>query len=222
MSQKFLPGEKICDEEDFVRGHGTNKKEDYIVSTVFGNPVLINKLLSVHPVYNLRYTPEVGDVVVGRVTEIGNKKWRVDINSKTEVSLSLTSITLPGTVQRRKIEEDEMNMREYFGVNDLLVAEIQKVNKSFSAALHTRNEKYKKLVNGITITLPVMVVPRMKSPFLENDDLEIILGMNGVIFLGIKKEEKKNFEKLSLIFCYLTKCKEKLEIIDYEYLIGLI
>ncbi|RVD92379.1 rrp4-like rna-binding protein [Tubulinosema ratisbonensis] len=222
MNQRYLPGEKICEEEDFVRGHGTNKKGKFITATVFGTPILINKLLSVHPTYNLRYTPETGDVVVGRVIEIGNKKWRVDINSKTEVSLSLTSITLPGTVQRRKIEEDEMNMREYFDINDLLVAEIQKVNKSFSAALHTRNEKYKKLTNGITITLPVMIVPRMKSPFLENENLEIILGMNGIIFLGIKKEEKENYQKISFIFDYLTKCKEKLEMVDYEYLINLI
>lgn len=222
MSKNFLPGEKICEEGDLVRGHGTSKQEEYIVSTVFGSPNLINKLLTVPPFYNFRYIPETGDVVVGRIFEIGNKKWRIDINSKTEITLSLTSITLPGTVQRRKIEEDEMKMREYFDINDLLVAEVQKVNKTFSASLHTRNEKYKRLTNGISIILPPMIVPRMKSPFFENEDLEIIFGMNGVVFLGVKRKIRENYEKISFIYKYLKNCKENLILVDNECLINLL
>ncbi|KCZ74453.1 hypothetical protein H311_04582, partial [Anncaliia algerae PRA109] len=212
----------ICEEGDFIRGHGTGKKGDYIMSTVYGTGNLINKLISVQPLYNMKYTPETGDVVVGRVYGIGNKKWKIDINSKTETSLSLTSITLPGTVQRRKIEEDEMRMREYFDINDLLVAEVQKVNKSLTAALHTRSEKYKKLTNGITLCLPAMIIPRMSSPFIENDELEIILGMNGIVFLGIKHKIKENYVKVSLIYKYLSECKESLTLVDYDYILNML
>jgi exosome complex RNA-binding protein Rrp4 len=36
---------------------------------------------------------------VGRITEVGQKNWRVDVNGKMEALLMLTAITLPGGVQ---------------------------------------------------------------------------------------------------------------------------
>lgn len=38
----------------------------------------------------------MGDVVVGRITEVGSKKWRVDVNAKQDAILLLSSINLPG------------------------------------------------------------------------------------------------------------------------------
>ena len=46
-----------------------------------------------------RYQGEVGDVVVGRITEVAQKRWKVDVNSKQEGILQLASIHLPGGVQ---------------------------------------------------------------------------------------------------------------------------
>ena len=48
-----------------------------------------------------RYHGEIGDVVVGRITEIGQNRWRVDINSRQDAVLMLSSINLPGGVQVR-------------------------------------------------------------------------------------------------------------------------
>ena len=49
--------------------------------------------------FTLRYQPEVGDVVVGRITGIIGAKWKVDINAKTASNLPLVSINLPSGVQ---------------------------------------------------------------------------------------------------------------------------
>lgn len=43
-----------------------------------------------------RYQGEIGDVVVGRITEVQQKRWKVDINSKLDSILLLSSVNLPG------------------------------------------------------------------------------------------------------------------------------
>lgn len=67
-----------------------------------------------------RYAGEVGDVLIGRIMEIGNKRWVVDTNSKQDSALMLSSINLPGGIQRRKSENDELQMRSFFSEGEIL------------------------------------------------------------------------------------------------------
>ena len=43
-----------------------------------------------------RYVGEVGDVVIGRVLEVGQRRWKVDTNTKLDSVLMLSSVNLPG------------------------------------------------------------------------------------------------------------------------------
>ena len=67
-----------------------------------------------------RYVPETGDVVVGRVSEINGKRWRIDVNAGLSASLALSAVDLPGGAQRRRTEVDELNMRTLFEEADLV------------------------------------------------------------------------------------------------------
>lgn len=71
-----------------------------------------------------RYQGEVGDVVVGRVVEVQQKRWKVDTNSRLNSVLLLASVNLPGGELRRKSIEDELAMREYLREGDLVSAEV--------------------------------------------------------------------------------------------------
>lgn len=52
------------------RGHGTyTDGEGTVISSVAGAVERVNKLLSVRPL-KTRYTGEIGDIVVGRITEV--------------------------------------------------------------------------------------------------------------------------------------------------------
>ena len=44
------------------------------------------------------YAGEVGDVVVGRIVEVQQRRWKVDTFSRLESVLLLSSINLPGGV----------------------------------------------------------------------------------------------------------------------------
>ncbi len=80
----------------------------------------VNKLVSVRPL-RARYPGEVGDTIVGRITEITGKSWRVDIQARRDAILPLSAVNLPGGEQRRKTNEDQLNMRSLFAENDIIV-----------------------------------------------------------------------------------------------------
>ena len=74
------PGEVVTSDPQWMRGHGTYTTADdgsggnststsSIVATVAGTVQKVNKLLSVRALKS-RYTPEIGDLVVGRITEV--------------------------------------------------------------------------------------------------------------------------------------------------------
>jgi exosome complex RNA-binding protein Rrp4 len=53
--------------------------------------------LSLRPPF-CRFNGEIGDVVVGRITEVAQKRWRVDTQSRLDSVLTLASVNLPGGV----------------------------------------------------------------------------------------------------------------------------
>lgn len=54
----------------------------------------------------------------------------VDINSYQHGVLNLTSINLPGGIQRRRSEEDQLNMRKFFVEGDMISGEVMQVNSN--------------------------------------------------------------------------------------------
>lgn len=87
-------------------------------------------MLSVRPL-KTRYTPEIGDIVVGRITEVAMKRWKVDVSSKQDAMLLLSSVNLPGGVQRRKNEADELQMRQFFSEGDALVVKLGNIESGW-------------------------------------------------------------------------------------------
>ena len=43
-----------------------------------------------------RYSGEIGDVLIGRVLEVGQKRWKVDTLAHLNSILLLSSVNLPG------------------------------------------------------------------------------------------------------------------------------
>lgn len=85
------PGQTITTEPGFLRGHGTYVLRGNLVASVAGVVHRVNKLVSVLPI-KARYSGQIGDVIVGRILDVGQKRWRVDINA-TQVMMEALSIT---------------------------------------------------------------------------------------------------------------------------------
>ncbi|CAM9719248.1 unnamed protein product, partial [Heterosigma akashiwo] len=188
-----VPGETITAEPGFIRGHGTymtdpdedqdEEGQQNLVAAVAGVVERVNKLISVRPIKS-RYIGEVGDLVVGRITAIGMKRWSVDIHSNKSAILMLSSVNLPGGVQRIRTYEDQLQMRSFYQEDDLISAEVQNIMSDGSVSLHTRSLKYGKLENGLLVTVQPSLIKRLKQHFITLPfGVDVILGTNGFIWI---------------------------------------
>lgn len=196
------------DPDAATSGHGTytrpdpedpdNEEKLQIVSSVAGTLAKTNKLLSVRPL-RARYTPEIGDLVVGRIVEVQAKRWRVDVGAALLAQLPLSAINLPGGIQRRRTETDELQIRTFFSEGELLVAEVQQLYNDGAAVLHTRSLKYGKLRNGVFMAVTGTgggggVIRARRQAFTLDitgtDDvsggekIDVLLGVNGYIWIS--------------------------------------
>ncbi|GJQ86332.1 hypothetical protein Trydic_g9028 [Trypoxylus dichotomus] len=180
----YTPGEVITKQNEFMRGHGTYEENGDLKASVAGVKEEINKLISIRPL-KCRYNGETGDVIIGRITEVQQKRWKVDTNSRLDSVLLLSSVNLPGGELRRRSAEDEHMMRKYLQEGDLISAEVQNVFADGSLSLHTRSLKYGKLSQGVLVKVFPTLIKRSKTRFHNLPiGASIILGNNGYIWIS--------------------------------------
>lgn len=178
------PGDIITSDSGFMRGHGTyNSEDDRLLASVAGVVERVNKLICVKPL-KTRYNGEIGDVVIGRIIEVQQRRWKVETHAMLDSSLLLSSVNLPGGELRRRSEEDEKMMREYLKEGDLISAEVQSVFADGSLSLHTRSLKYGKLGQGTLVQVSPSLIKRRKTHFHHLPcGATIILGNNGYVWI---------------------------------------
>ncbi|ETV96065.1 hypothetical protein H310_10711 [Aphanomyces invadans] len=184
------PGQVITSEPGFLRGHGTYVEAGELLASVAGIVEKVNQLVSVRPLVS-RYIGEVGDIVVGRISDVGNKRWKVDINGQQDAVLMLTSVNLPSGAQRRRTTEDQLQMRSFFEEGDLISAEVQEVRYDGTMWLHTRSLRYGKLENGQLIVVQPSLIKRLKQHLVQLPDIgvDVILGCNGYLWITRSMDE---------------------------------
>ncbi|KAH6899984.1 hypothetical protein B0T10DRAFT_469290 [Thelonectria olida] len=195
----LTPGTVITSNSQWMRGHGTYilPNSSAITSSLAGTLTKTNKLLSVRPL-RARYTPEIGDLVVGRIVEVQAKRWRVDVAASQLAILQISAINLPGGILRKRTETDELQIRSFFAEGDLVVAEVQQLHQDGAASLHTRSLKYGKLRNGVFVSVSGTGggggVVRAKRQVWTMDvanaggKVEVLLGVNGYIWISKQTE----------------------------------
>ncbi|XP_004495115.1 exosome complex component RRP4 homolog [Cicer arietinum] len=171
-------------EDGVLKGHGTTDLNGEVVATLCGVVERVNKLVYVRSLRS-RYKPEVGDIVIGRVVEVAQKRWRLDINYSQNAYLMLSAMNMPDGVQRRRTALDELNMRCIFEEMDVICAEVRGFQHD-GLHLQARSQKYGKLSTGQLLTVPPYLVKRQKQHFhhLEQYGIDLIIGCNGFIWVG--------------------------------------
>ncbi|KAL6500425.1 exosome non-catalytic core subunit rrp4 [Orobanche hederae] len=172
-------------EDAILKGHGTVDMDGRVVATLCGVVERVNKLVYVRAL-RARYKPEIGDIIIGRVTEVAPKRWRLEINFSQDAVLMLSSMNLPDGIQRRRTAVDELNMRSIFEENDVICAEVRGFQHDGCLHLQARSQKYGKLKRGQLLTIPPYLVKKRKQHFhyLDQYGIDLILGCNGFIWVG--------------------------------------
>lgn len=205
--QLVCPGDQVTAEPGVLRGRGVLEREDgKLVATTCGVVEKVNKLLYVRPLKH-RYTGSIGDVVVGRIVEVQQERWAVEIGTAMLAYLHLGAVQLPGNVQRRRTDEDTLRMRELYEENDIISAEVQKVHDTGELALQTRSSRYGKLQNGVVVTLPAVYIRRQAQHLVTLPQIGamLVLGNNGWVWVcapprveGSGHQETLNFSQMDV------------------------
>ncbi|XP_065861200.1 exosome complex component RRP4 homolog [Euphorbia lathyris] len=180
-------------EDSILKGHGTMVQNGEVVASLCGVVERVNMLVYVRSLRS-RYKPEIGDIIVGRVVEVAQKRWKLEINFSQDAVLMLSSMNLPDGIQRRRTAVDELNMRNVFEENDVICAEVRNFQNDGSLQLQARSQKYGKLEKGQLLTVPPYLVKRQKQHFhhLVEYDVDLILGCNGFIWVGEHVDVREN------------------------------
>ena len=170
-------------------GHGTLLVDGRMQATLSGPVERVNQLVTVRSPHS-RYTGDIGDVVVGRVVDVQDTRWKVDVGSRQLATLLLASIHLPGGALRRRTAEDSLSMRTFFAPGDVLACEVQKVRGDGGLNLHTRSERYGRRGGGGLVQVQAGLIRRCKQHFQRVEGVEgveICLGCNGWVWVGVMR-----------------------------------
>jgi len=191
-----IPGEIIAEGEDLLPGEHTQKTDGKIVSLRYGLAEEQNSLIKVIPLSGV-YSPRRGNVVIGKIENLTNNGWIVDIGSADSAFLSLMEVP-------RYVNKDAME--EVFKIDELLIAKIWSIGKR-GIDLSIKSRGYGKIEDGIVFEVNPNKVPRiigkegsMIKLIKDETGCEIDVGQNGYVWITGPTTDVELFAKKAITF----------------------
>ncbi|MEM7825250.1 MAG: exosome complex RNA-binding protein Rrp4 [Candidatus Aenigmatarchaeota archaeon] len=185
-----LPGELLTERNGRKIGRGVYLEENKVYSKVLGIPKIDENEVSVVPLAGT-YIPQVGQKVIGIISEVEVSGWGVNINSPYTAFLPLAE----GVEEFVDISRTDIS--RFYDINDIIYCKISKVTKNKIVQVSMRDFGCKKLREGIIIKVTPTKVPRiigkggsMINLIKKNTGCEIIVGQNGIIWLRGERKDK--------------------------------
>ncbi len=174
-----VPGEAIVSGEDYLPGEGARRVGDQILASRFGLAEEQGRVVKVIPLFGA-FIPRRNNVVIGRVTDITNSGWLVDIDYAI-------SGFLPIEESPRFINKSEMD--QFLAIGDVISAKIWSV-KQRGIDLAMKGRGLGKLEDGFIFRIIPARVPRvigregsMITLIKEKTGCNITVGQNGWVWL---------------------------------------
>ncbi len=174
-----VPGEVIVSGEDYLPGEGTRRDGENIVASKFGLAEEAGRVVRLIQIFGA-FVPRRGNVVIGRVSDITNSGWLVDIDSAV-------SGFLPIEESPRFIAKNEMD--QYLAIGDVIAAKIWTI-KGRGIDLTLKGKGLGKLEDGFIFNVIPSRVPRiigregsMVNLIKEKTGCTITVGQNGWIWI---------------------------------------
>jgi len=182
MSERkvVIPGEILAQGNDYLPGEGTERRNEAVVSLLYGLAEETNKLLRVIPLSGV-YEARKGNTVIGKVEMVTFNGWVVDIGCSENAFLTLSEVST--FINKNEIEE-------FLKLGDMLVAKILDINKR-GIDLTLKSKGLGKIEEGIIININSNKVPRvigkegsMINLIKEGTQTKITVGRNGYIWIN--------------------------------------
>ncbi len=189
--QLVAPGE-ILAEGKYLSGENTHREGQIVYSSRVGVVEIVGDRLGVIPLKG-RYIPHVGDIVVGRIVDIGMSGWIVDIEAPYPALLPASE-----TFGHRG-PRGRMDLSRMFDVGDLVVSEVLAFDRTRDPLISAKGPGLGKITGGRMIELSPTKVPRligrkgsMISLIKKGTGANIIVGQNGIILVSGRSRDSEN------------------------------
>ncbi len=191
-----VPGELLETGTEFLPGEGTKRDGKDIIATKFGLLDKNEKILRVIPLSG-SYIPRFGNVVIGLVYDITFNGWLVDIASPFNAFLPVAECS-------KFVNKNDL--LDTFGFHEVIVTKIKDI-KSRGVDLTMRERGLRKLEGGMLIKINSAKVPRiigkggsMVNMLKQETGTNIVVGQNGIIWVGSDNVEKELLAKKAIEF----------------------
>jgi len=179
-----IPGEEIANGMDFLPSFGTYRDGESIIANRLGLLSVRNRVIKVIALNGV-YMPQIEDLIIGIVKEVGFAGWTIDIGSVTYANLPV------GEAVRDKVELLKSDISKFYEIGDIIVTKVMNVTKSRIVQLSMRDQGLRKLKGGIVVKVVPQKIPRiigkqgsMVGMIKEYTKCDISVGQNGFIWIS--------------------------------------
>lgn len=180
-----VPGDKLADGLEFVPGIGTYRLGENIFSKRVGLIGVKGSVVKV-VLLNGTYSPRRGDVVIGKVIEVGSSYWIVDIGEPFDVFLPLNAVA------RDYVDTAKTDITKILDINDYIIVEVFSVDRNKRIQGTMRGPGlYKIRGPGRLVKITSTKVPRligkkgsMIQMIKEFTNCRITVGQNGWVWVS--------------------------------------
>jgi len=185
--QVVAPGELLA-EGDHLLGDNAYKIGTQIYSACIGILEVDGNRVFVVPLKG-GYFPRAGDLVGGRIVDIGLSGWSVDIRAPYEAMLPASETPGPRGPRRHDLSST-------FDVGDMVLAEVLDFDRTRDPLLTAKGPGLGKVSTGRVVEISAAKIPRLIGrkgsmiSMLKNETrCQITVGQNGVVLVWGKSPE---------------------------------
>lgn len=185
-----VPGTELAEGMDYLPGEYTFREGDKIIGTRVGIINLSGRLIKITPLGGT-YIPKRGDLVIGKIVNVGPGSWRADIGWPFEANLSVKD-AVSDFVPKGE------DLGKYFDYGEYIIAQIINVASVRLIDLGMNGPGLRKLGPGRLLNISAAKVPRvigkqgsMISMIKDYTQCKISVGQNGVVWLSGEDPKKE-------------------------------
>lgn len=183
-----IPGDLLAEGMSYLPSGRAYREDQKLFASSVGLVSIKGKVIKVIPLSGA-YMPKAGDSVIGRINEVHNRGWSVDIGCPYGADLNVGDATM------RYIDSNRTDLTEIYDIGDYVLAGIRNISPSKYVRLSTRDRQFFKLSDGNIIKVSPTKIPRiigkagsMISMIKNHTGCKIFVGQNGLVWIEGKDE----------------------------------
>lgn len=192
-----IPGDLLA-EGNYSAGENTFSKDNKIFAVRIGLVEFDDNKVRVVALKAF-YMPQIGDTILGTVTNIGISGWPVNINAPNLALLRASDVL------DRPFRPQKDDLKSIFDIGEILIAKVVSCDRTRGPLLTVREPGLGKIKKGQLVQVTPTKIPRvigkkgsMISMIKAETGCRILLGQNGIILVNGKSVDDEKLAVMAL------------------------